>query len=115
NAKRKEKCGKWWNTGGIGSETATGEQRLLVEPDHVSGLGSSDAFDEAENRHVPSRKCVRESRTLAPARNFAGLKNDGAAIGYQHTIVRVNGVQTSLVVRGKIQILGLRFGLRGSA
>src|SRR6266702_8064765 len=106
--------GKFLNTGGIGSETAADEQRLLIEPDHVTGLSSSGALDETENRHVPSRKRVRESRTFAPARDFAGLKNDGAAIGYEHRIVRVKGVQTSTVIRGKIENLGFRFRHQGN-
>ena len=108
-AKRKEQFGELSNTGGVGSETAAGEQGIVIEPDHVASLRGRSAFDETENRHLTTPKGVSKSRTFAATRNFPGLKNYSTAIGYQHRIVHVKRIQAGAVIRRKIENLRARF------
>jgi len=81
------------NARGIGAVALADEQSFRVEPDHVSGFGSTGKHDCAERRDVQGLKKRGVARTFGYAIGLAGTEHDQSVIGGKGCVVRVDGVE----------------------
>ena len=72
DAERKQQIGKSLNAGGVGSETAADEQRIVIEPDHVTGFGGRGPVDVRLRVSLDfSARGRPRAQVLSPERRFA--------------------------------------------